>query len=196
MVCSLWASAKHLSPSTGKLAPCCLGGGQPQRRHGGCWQPPLHTHGGFSRLTQDPAHPQVTDEHGAVTALISVRQLEAADSIFGRSLVSRCHRVSIPEQGWVLGTSPREGGQQSPPPLTAEGTRMAQNTWRRHCPPSQAACHQVCGPVLVIQVLAAVCSGVCDGAGGPRGQAVGQLLLPLHLHQSVQLHGCLSILHR
>lgn len=62
----------------------------------------------------DSAHPRVTDEHSAVTALISVQQFKAADSISGRLLVSRCHHVSTPEQGWVLGTSPM-GGQQSPP---------------------------------------------------------------------------------
>lgn len=50
---------------------------------------------------QDPAHPQApTDEHGAATVLISVGQQEAADSVFGRSMVSTCPHFSIPEQGW------------------------------------------------------------------------------------------------
>lgn len=69
-----------------------------------------------------PKH-QVTDEHGAATALISVQQQEAADNISRRSPVSKCHHFSVPERGWGRPTPLRCYLQQGQVPGRARGAQ-------------------------------------------------------------------------
>ena len=66
---------------------------------------------------------QVTDEHGAATALIPVRQREAEDSVSGRSLVSKCQHFSIPVR--LACTAAHSGAGQSPWDTGPGGRRPA-----------------------------------------------------------------------